>query len=160
MENVHLETNEERNKPLRQDEQQIIRSGELAPLLPPGLSQKAQPRNCWLCEGWTQQLFEVRLPDKFIGCEVGSVYLHLSYEDFKPMVMQEKIEEQTGNDKQENNHPKKGGRSRSKVTTPNSKGALAPVQEGESGKKPQAQTFQLFRMVPPSKEGIQFYYSL
>ena len=32
-------------------------------------------------------LFEVRLPDKFIGCEVASVYLHLSFEEFSPMVM-------------------------------------------------------------------------
>ena len=39
-------------------------------------------------------LFEIRLPDKFIGCEVASVYLHLGFEDFKPMVMQEKVEEQ------------------------------------------------------------------
>lgn len=37
-------------------------------------------------------LFEVRLPDKFIGHEVASVYIHLNFEDFKPMVMQEKIE--------------------------------------------------------------------
>ena len=29
-----------------------------------------------------------------------------------------------------------------------------------SNKKPRAQVFQLFRMVPPSMEGIQFYYSL
>ena len=37
--------------------------------------------------------FEVRLPDKFIGVEVQSVYIHLSFEEFKPMVMQERIED-------------------------------------------------------------------
>ena len=34
-------------------------------------------------------LFKVTLPNKFIGCEVASVYIHLSFEDFRPMVMQE-----------------------------------------------------------------------
>ena len=53
------------------------------------LSKKLEPRNCWLCEGWTQMLFKVTLPNKFIGCEVASVYIHLSFEDFRPMVMQE-----------------------------------------------------------------------
>ena len=31
----------------------------------------------------------MRLPDIFLGFEVGSVNIHLSFEDFKPMVMQE-----------------------------------------------------------------------
>ena len=74
MENIHLGGNDER-KPARGEDQQ------LSPFLPPGFG-KVEPRNCWLCEGWSQMLFEVRLPDKFIGCEVSSVYVHLSYEDY------------------------------------------------------------------------------
>ena len=71
---------------IKQDPHSIISdSGESSSLFPS--SNKVDPRNCWLCEGWTQMAFEVRLPDKFSGCEVASVYLHLSFEDFKPMVM-------------------------------------------------------------------------
>ena len=57
------------------------------------LTKKLEPRNCWLCEGWTQAVFEVTLPNKLIGCEVSSVYIHLSFEDFRPMVMKETIPE-------------------------------------------------------------------
>ena len=46
-------------------------------------------------------VFEVRLPDKFIGVEVASVYLHLSFEKFTPMVMQEKIELPSEDDEEE-----------------------------------------------------------
>jgi len=55
--------------------------------LPDFAKLEIAPRNCWLCEGWTQMAFEVRLPEKFIGVDVSSVYIHLNFEDFKPMVM-------------------------------------------------------------------------
>ena len=29
----------------------------------------------------------MQLPEKFIGVDVSSVYIHLNFEDFKPMVM-------------------------------------------------------------------------
>ena len=61
---------------------EIMNSSLMGPL-----RKSAMPRNCWLCEGWTQQRFEIRLPDKFIGLPVSSVYVHLSFEDFKPSVM-------------------------------------------------------------------------
>ena len=32
----------------------------------------------------------MRLPDKFTGYKVASVYIHLSFEDYRPMVMEER----------------------------------------------------------------------
>ena len=115
--------------------------------------------------------FEVRLPEKFIGVDVSSVYIHLNFEDFKPMVMvmqpqAEKVDEEfklpsvtkrvlsqaeNSNVFPANNLKKKNGPSNSIVVVP---------LEQENAKRAKAQTFQLNRMVPPSKEGIQFYYSL
>ena len=34
----------------------------------------------------------MRLPDMYAGIDVQSVYIHLSFEDFRPMVMCEKID--------------------------------------------------------------------
>ena len=48
---------------------------------------KIVPRNCWLCEGWVQTRFEVRVPDKYLGQDVKSVFIHLAFEDYKPIVM-------------------------------------------------------------------------
>ena len=62
---------------------------ESAELLSPNT---AVPRNCWLCERWIEKKFEVRVPNKFIDCVVKSVYIHLSFEDYRPMVMTEQIE--------------------------------------------------------------------
>jgi len=48
---------------------------------------KLVSRNCWLCEGWNQMKFEVTLPDKYMGIEVTSVFIHFDFEDYKPMTM-------------------------------------------------------------------------
>ena len=84
MENTRLERPEPRQS-VRQDKDFLIKNGTTSPVMQN--FSKVDPRNCWLCEGWSQMLFEVRLPEKFIGCEVASVYLHLSFEEFNPMVM-------------------------------------------------------------------------
>ena len=48
---------------------------------------KVVSRNCWLCEGWVQLRFEVRLPEKYAGQDVKAVFIHFAFEDYKPMVM-------------------------------------------------------------------------
>jgi len=88
MENIHLERVDKSG--YRRDDKQLYSAGPVSGN--ETLTSGALPRNCWLCEGWLEYSFEVRLPEKFIGCEVTSVYLHLAFEDFKPMVMREKVE--------------------------------------------------------------------
>ena len=85
MDNEHMQTSEQ--KP--QQRPDMFGQGQAQGQHLPDLARsEIAPRNCWLCEGWTQMFFEVRLPDKFIGVDVASVYIHLNFEDFKPMVMQ------------------------------------------------------------------------
>ena len=48
--------------------------------------------NCWICEGWSQMKFEVAVPDRSIGQEIQSVWIHLEFEDYRPMVMLKKEE--------------------------------------------------------------------
>ena len=53
---------------------------------------KALTTNCWICEGWSQMKFEVSVPDRSIGQDIQSVWIHLEFEDYKPMVMLKKEE--------------------------------------------------------------------
>ena len=48
---------------------------------------KIVSHNCWLCEGWVQIRFEVRLPEKYFDSDVKSVFIQFEFEDYKPMVM-------------------------------------------------------------------------
>ena len=53
---------------------------------------KAHTTNCWICEGWSQMKFEVSVPDRSIGQDIQSVWIHFEFEDYKPMVMLKKEE--------------------------------------------------------------------
>ena len=100
------------------------------------------------------------------------MYVHLNFEQFKPMVMEEK-EELPSEEAEEEKSVKfpditKGSSSKqssfNKIISGGSQlkeSNPSPRTAKESNsKKPRAQVFQLFRMVPPSMDGIQFYYSL
>ena len=53
---------------------------------------KAITTNCWICEGWSQMKFEVAVPERNNGLDIESVWIHLEFEDYKPMVMLKKEE--------------------------------------------------------------------
>ena len=126
--------------------------------------------------------FEVRLPEKYLNHDVQSVYIHLDYEDYKPMVMLLKENELGGEDEEESAMriaeqqalaEAAGSSFLQKVTSgyTDSSDRGIDVQNVEPRKTigrvslpmmptVKTQVFYLDRMVPPSPEGHKYYYSL
>lgn len=42
--------------------------------------------NCWVCEGWTEQIFEFKLGSSFPDI-VDPLHIHFEYNFFKPELM-------------------------------------------------------------------------
>ena len=137
---------------------------------------KLVSRNCWLREGWNQMKFEVTLPDKYMGIEVTSVFIHLGFEDYKPMTMLLKNDmtlEEEDEDSEELESAERiaeqqqiakaaGSNFLAKVSGGLDQNSKVPSQLNarRSTLKIKRKTFYLWRMVPPKPEGHQYFYSL
>ena len=51
---------------------------------------RVSAHNCWVCEGYVEVCFELTLPDSFNELNVESVFLHLEFENYEPIVMKKK----------------------------------------------------------------------
>ena len=46
--------------------------------------------NCWVCEGWNQVHFIIYLPDRYHNLDIKNLWIHLSFENWRPVLMQMK----------------------------------------------------------------------
>ena len=51
---------------------------------------KGSDNNCWVCQGYNEVMFKVTLPERYQNFNVTSVFIHLEFENYEPMVMKKK----------------------------------------------------------------------